>query len=650
MIIKKLTMNNFGVYAGKNVFEFSHNQPIVLIGGMNGRGKTTFLEAILLSLYGANSTAYKESNYKTYGRYLRSYVNNGRLNESAFVELKFVMNESSQNEYVIRREWDALTRKTDETIAVYENGDYSEFLTKNWAMFVENILPSALSRFFFFDGEKIAELAVDDTNTQMKDSIRSMLGIRVLDVLKNDLCRTLKRLTKDNKQTEDSIELEAVRQRKSELADSLAAVDAKIENLTVELEKQHSIIDELHHQYEIKGGNVIEQRQTLVQQRSELIAEIEQNQNALIENAAGELPLIMVQDLIREIKLQAEDEHNDLIMQQAIGMIEKILYEYSISHEHALKANTAFVDYVRKTTLEEATDSIYQISDHALFQLNSLLDNLLEQNINSTKELLDRKKTLKRKLDEVESYLILDINEKALGDLFASIRKQEARLVQYEVELAALQQERNSTNMSLIAATAEYNRSVEVFLQKAELFDDVERMIKYSNMALKITEEYTIELQKRKTGVLGKTITKCYKKLANKKNLIHQIVMDPGTLDLFYLDDKGNEVSKESLSAGEKQLMVIAILWALAICSKKKLPVIIDTPLSRLDSMHRTSLVKSYFPNASDQTIILSTDSEIDQYYYDLMKDAVGDEYTLSYNEETKSTTILKGYFQTNDN
>lgn len=643
-------MNNFGVYAGKNVFEFSHNQPIVLIGGMNGRGKTTFLEAILLSLYGANSTAYKESNYKTYGRYLRSYVNNGRLNESAFVELKFVMNESSQNEYVIRREWDALTRKTDETIAVYENGDYSEFLTKNWAMFVENILPSALSRFFFFDGEKIAELAVDDTNTQMKDSIRSMLGIRVLDVLKNDLCRTLKRLTKDNKQTEDSIELEAVRQRKSELADSLAAVDAKIENLTVELEKQHSIIDELHHQYEIKGGNVIEQRQTLVQQRSELIAEIEQNQNALIENAAGELPLIMVQDLIREIKLQAEDEHNDLIMQQAIGMIEKILYEYSISHEHALKANTAFVDYVRKTTLEEATDSIYQISDHALFQLNSLLDNLLEQNINSTKELLDRKKTLKRKLDEVESYLILDINEKALGDLFASIRKQEARLVQYEVELAALQQERNSTNMSLIAATAEYNRSVEVFLQKAELFDDVERMIKYSNMALKITEEYTIELQKRKTGVLGKTITKCYKKLANKKNLIHQIVMDPGTLDLFYLDDKGNEVSKESLSAGEKQLMVIAILWALAICSKKKLPVIIDTPLSRLDSMHRTSLVKSYFPNASDQTIILSTDSEIDQYYYDLMKDAVGDEYTLSYNEETKSTTILKGYFQTNDN
>ena len=67
--------------------------------------------------------------------------------------------------------------------------------------------------------------------------------------------------------------------------------------------------------------------------------------------------------------------------------------------------------------------------------------------------------------------------------------------------------------------------------------------------------------------------------------------MNPETLDMQYLDENGNEVSKESLSAGEKQLMVIAILWALALCSKKKLPVIIDTPLSRLDSQHRMSII-----------------------------------------------------------
>ena len=133
-------------------------------------------------------------------------------------------------------------------------------------------------------------------------------------------------------------------------------------------------------------------------------------------------------------------------------------------------------------------------------------------------------------------------------------------------------------------------------------------------------------------------------KLANKKNLIQRVEMDPETLDWRCLSVDGCEIPRDSLSAGEKQLMVISILWALSICSKKKLPVIIDTPLSRLDSLHRTALITTYFPNAGEQTIILSTDSEIDEGYYRLMKENIGDEYTLNYNEETKSTSIIKGY------
>ena len=91
--------------------------------------------------------------------------------------------------------------------------------------------------------------------------------------------------------------------------------------------------------------------------------------------------------------------------------------------------------------------------------------------------------------------------------------------------------------------------------------------------------------------------------------------------------------------------MVISLLWALAICSKRKLPVIIDTPLSRLDSIHRETLINTYFPNASEQTIILSTDSEITGDYYRIMKPNIGDEFILYYNEKSKATSIHKGYF-----
>lgn len=646
MIIKRLTLNDFGVYAGQNSFEFTSDKPIVLVGGMNGRGKTTFLEAILLALYGSNSIAYKESNYSTYGKYLRSYINKSSWSQQASVELEFVMRESTGREYVINRKWDLLSRRTAETITVKENGQYSEFLTKNWAMFIENILPSALSSFYFFDGEKIAELAVDDTNVQMKESIRSMLGISVLDVLKNDLGRVLRKSSKKTTHGRAGMDLEELRQKKEELEIALQKTDKDIEKITQDVAKKQNEIEELHHQYELKGGDVFEQRKALMQKRSDLLAEIDQNQALLIDASADALPLVLVKDLILDIKLQAEDEHNDLIMQQAMGQIEILLQEYSVQHTESYSHNKAFVNFVKEMSEAAATEPLYGVSDHALFQLNSLIEEILTQVTSSTKQLLERKGALQKNLDEVESYLSLDINEKVLSELFTDIREQELELVQLNVELTSKQQERTTINGALMAASSEFSKAVEAYLANEELLDDSDRMMRYSNIALHIAEEFTVELQKRKTGVLADTITACYKKLANKKNLIQKIVMDPRSLDIAYLDDLGKNVSKDSLSAGEKQLMVIAILWALAICSKKKLPVIIDTPLSRLDSMHRTSLVTTYFPQASEQTIILSTDSEIDHTYYNMMKESVGDEFTLSYSEETKSTTILKGYFQ----
>ena len=398
--------------------------------------------------------------------------------------------------------------------------------------------------------------------------------------------------------------------------------------------------------YELQGGAVLEQRQSLMQKRAQIQTEIAQNAELLVGMAATELPIFLVRDLVSQIKLQAEDEHNDFIMQQALEQMDDYLSDFEMQYPESIEASRIFVDYVRKQTEADLAPRLYEMSDHALFQMNDLVENTLQQSVNNTKSLLVNKADLKKQLDTVESYLTLDIDEKDLTAIYDQIKAKEADLVEAQVEYNRLQQERSYINSTVITKSAEYSRDIEIFLQKLELHDDSERMMKYSNIALRILEAYAVELQRRKTGTLGATITKCYKQLANKKNLIQEIVMNPETLDMQYLDENGNEVSKESLSAGEKQLMIIAILWALALCSKKKLPVIIDTPLSRLDSQHRTSIISTYFPNASDQTIILSTDTEIDQNYYEMMKNSVGDEFTLVYSEETKSTSIKKGYFQ----
>ena len=425
----------------------------------------------------------------------------------------------------------------------------------------------------------------------------------------------------------------------------LEQIDESVRLAAEKVETIQDELEELHKRYELQGGAVLEQRQKLIQKRAAIQTEITQNAESLIGMAATELPMVLVRDLISQIKLQAEDEHNDFIMQQALEQMDAYLSDFAGEHPDSTGASRAFVDFVRKQIEKNATHQIYEMSDHALFQINELVESTLQESIDHTKTVFSNKIALKRQLDEVDSYLTLDINENELAAIYDQIKTNEAKLIEAQVELNQLQQERSSVNAVVIAKTAEYNRDVETYLQKIELQEDSDRLLKYSNMALRMVDAYALELQKRKTGTLGKTITECYKKLANKKNLIQEIVMDAETLDLQYLDEKGDTVSKESLSAGEKQLMVIAILWALALCSKKKLPVIIDTPLSRLDSQHRASIISTYFPNASDQTIILSTDTEIDHNYYDMMKESVGDEFTLIYSEETKSTSIEKGYF-----
>lgn len=646
MIITRLTMKDFGVYAGTNTFTFSHKRPVVLIGGMNGRGKTTFLEAILISLYGANSASFKESSYRSYNQYLRAHVNKDSAEQSSYIELAFVMNERNQEEYLIRREWDARSKKTVETISIEKNGEANDFLTKNWAMFVENILPSALSSFYFFDGEKIAELAVDNRNTQVKSSIRSMLGISVLDVLQSDLGRVLRKSSKKMQSSDKTHALQILRDQVERLEHQVDDLDAKIIDIEIKIQEKQELLDSLQQKYAVQGGDIAQQRSALQERRADLQSKLEQNNDALQELAADVLPLTLVKDLIQEIKLQGEDEHDAFIMGQALVQMEELLHIYSIDHPESLPPNRDFLDFVKIESTSESVSPLYSLSDQALFQLNSLLETLLDASKKKAALCLQEKTRLQRQMDELDSYLSLDLHADDLSKLAKRIKTAEKHLMEQKVKLSSTQEAQCVLAAALAAKTSELNKAIEEYLATQEMADDSSRMVKYTTMAMKIAEAYTVELQKRKTSLLGETITVCYRQLANKKNLIHQILMDPATLDLQYLDVGGNEVPKDSLSAGEKQLMVIAILWALALCSKKKLPVIIDTPLSRLDSMHRTSLVKTYFPQASEQTIILSTDSEIDHIYYDMMKDSVGDEFTLHYDEATRSTTILKGYFQ----
>ena len=404
-------------------------------------------------------------------------------------------------------------------------------------------------------------------------------------------------------------------------------------------------LDALQSEYRSKGGDVVKQREDLYQKKIALTTKINQSKDVLINDAASELPLFMVKNLLLEIEEQS-------LLEQEKKMLEMTLYQMKymlkrFEEECPEKSDTAsdFIDYISVNAESGNVKEIYRLSDTNIFRLQNMLAAGLEAKVNDTQKHLIHLNRCIKESSQLESYLSVDIDEKAITRIYKRIKTLEQELIELEVEMNTALNNRSTLNGQAITANSEFTKRIEAYLKKVELNDDSDRILKYTRIATDILDEYKIRLQKQKTGVVAETMTQCYKKLANKKNLIDKIIMDPVTLDIIYLSADGDEVPKASLSAGEKQLMVISLLWALAICSKKKLPVIVDTPLSRLDSSHRTTIISTYFPNASDQTIILSTDSEIDRRYYEMMKDDVGDEFTLEYNDDSKSTSIHSGYF-----
>ena len=644
MILKKLTMNNFGVYASTNQFEFHGGKPVVLIGGMNGRGKTTFLEAVLLGLYGANSFAYTESKFKTYGQYLKSYVNKSDGTKQTYIELEFSLDGSNEEVYLIHREWDGNAQRIREKIWVKKNGIDNSFLTENWPMFVENILPSALSSFFFFDGEKIAELAVENTNTQMKESIKALLGISVLDLLNNDLGRIISRLSVTVTEDQDLVYLEQLRQKRDSAIEDLNNVDdeirqlvKKIEGLNIELEKKNS-------EYAVKGGDIVEQRHDLMRQRAQQQALLERYDDDFLEQVAGEMPLKLVKELLFDIEIQGTMEQSYKTSVMATDKVRNLYKDFVSKHPETNDILSEFIKFVQADNDAHKQEEVYGLSNNTLYQVKRLNSYQLKECIEHIKMQMERRNESQKKIDEIDNYLSVDIDEKVLNRIFKRIKELEKEILTEEVNLTALQQKRTTLHGAAMIAENEFNKGAEQVLSSFEAEDDDKRIVKYAHMAIKIIKNYRIRLQENKADVLARTMTDCYRKLAYKKHLIKEIQMDPVTLDLHYLNGKGEEIEKKKLSAGEKQLMVISLLWALAICSKKKLPVIIDTPLSRLDSIHREALITTYFPNASDQTIILSTDSEIDRKYYELLKPHIGDEFTLVYDDDLMKTSIKKGY------
>ncbi len=158
-------------------------------------------------------------------------------------------------------------------------------------------------------------------------------------------------------------------------------------------------------------------------------------------------------------------------------------------------------------------------------------------------------------------------------------------------------------------------------------------------------QEFLARATERKIERLSDLITDSFRFLLRKQTMVERIHIEPTTFAITLFNDSGQALPKQRLSEGEKQLFAISVLWGLARASAHPLPAIIDTPMARLDAGHRSHLVERYFPHASHQVIILSTDTEVDRHYYNTLLPHIARAYHLCYEEDTRATHGEEGYF-----
>jgi len=193
MIINKMILENYGLFAGRNEFDLSPNRqkkgpkirrPIILFGGKNGAGKTTFLGATRLLLYGKQSLEGKVTQQE-YEKELISHLhrNKGAASSAQFarigIEFDHILN-GEKSTFYVERSWELKSEsKVSERFDVQQDGKPLEDISpEHWESFIADIVPARLSQLFFFDGEKIKNIADDlSSNAAIADAIQSLLGI-----------------------------------------------------------------------------------------------------------------------------------------------------------------------------------------------------------------------------------------------------------------------------------------------------------------------------------------------------------------------------------------------------------------------------------------------------------------------------------------
>lgn len=659
MIFRELILQNFGPYLGRNVIKLApdnrdNTPPIILFGGMNGGGKTTLMDGIRLTLYGQRAQCSTRGNL-SYNDFLLQCINSQTpLGEKTRIELEFeqIVNEELHIFRIVRY-WDPNTKDGKDNLGILNQDWLDKALVNTWDEYIENILPLGISNLFLFDGEQVKELADQDVPTpDIITAIKSLLGLELAERLDEDLDILAMRKRKELTNLKKLQNLQELEEKLNLLKREKEKVDHQFNALKETLKNAELEEKETWEKFQLEGGKMAGEKSSLKAQNKLLEEAVDHQRDEMIKLAARSLPLTLITPLLKKAKIQGEKELKSAqaqLAQQVLQARDQRLLSYLDQLSLKPQDFGKIQDFLNQENealnhdIEEVTHPWLKIGLAEIKQLETILDHQLPLQINQAQIHQQKLQELELEIENNERQLAIAASPEAYLALTQSLNEAKKTLVKVKIE----QEKTKKSQQDLEQKIKQTNKELTAYTEEVLHLQNNEHILQSIHKVKETLQQFRERLTLNKLNKLEGEVSECFRYLLHKSNLVHRVIIDNNTFSLTLYDNQGKLIQKHRLSAGEKQLLAISLLWGLARVSSRHLPVAIDTPLGRLDSSHRHNLVERYFPSASHQVILLSTDTEIDQKQVENLRknEAIALEYLLEYDQEKRQTTVKTGYF-----
>ncbi|ARF14005.1 DNA sulfur modification protein DndD [Sporosarcina ureae] len=650
MKFNNITLSNIGPYMDENTFNFTSDidKKVVLIGGKNGAGKTTLLNSIKIGLFGSFSFGYKADNKEYFSR-INQMLNNAakesRTIQPFSISMDLNMNEGFESKnYVLKRSWKIQNERVREYVQVQFNGQYlneQELIT--FQNKLRESLPPELLDFCLFDGEEIANIVNnDELSTHLSALSKIVFKLNWFESLEEDLeVYSRQSLSSSNQNHVDlkeaSTKQKELRTRSNDLSNSLIILKEHKEDLQEE-------IDQYKLDFEQNGGIVKAERESILGK----IHELEVDRKSIIDEiksyTANMLPLQLAISILgdaREQIAKEESVHFVSKLDNLLGddQLETVLKQINLPETEENKSNL-------KESLLSSLDN--EGSARLIHDASFSDSSMVEQTFIKVKEISPT--SIREKMQESTAMLQqirvwkdkLKINDTTseFEDILAQIER-----LQKELVLTSERIDNEQKEYQLLEKELEIiNNTVEKLEHQISSDSKTDSSFKDALKIIQLSEKFRkIQLQKKLQEVEREALF-MLNKLLRKKNYIHAIDISTESFEVELLDADRKVLNKLTLSSGEKQMLLIALIWAIFKCSGREVPFIFDTLLGRLDKDHKRAVLLDFIPHAGTQAIILSTDSEIDAEYYGMLSPYLAKEYTLNFQVSNQATTILHEY------